>query len=369
MENEVRNIVNNGTSEYKSQVYDMLNYNTVVLEAGENINNHYYLTKHGGAIYINNFRDANGVFTGTVSGGAQIDNGVQPANIVTGWKEKNGWAFRLDNVIQPSITSVSTLLNKNEDKFRSFLDLCELLENSEILEWAGISLTAEVGPAPVEKYIIFSDKSQKALDLNVNFFNGYNYTFYAPDNDAMDIAFNEGLPTVEEVTNLYEENSADDVPEEQVVEAKATLLNMLMEIRAFIRYHFQNNSVFADNSVPRATYQSMYSSELGIPVNITSSASNGRLSVTDNSGRTIVIDANDHSKLVNKMTRDYEYDKNRENASSIAVSSFATVHQISQPLCFDASGRFDAGWRTAAARKAAARNYKQLRYKANNLKD
>lgn len=369
VENEVRNIVNNGTSEYKSQVYDMLNYNTVVLEAGENINNHYYLTKHGGAIYINNFRDANGVFTGTVSGGAQIDNGVQPANIVTGWKEKNGWAFRLDNVIQPSITSVSTLLNKNEDKFRSFLDLCELLENSEILEWAGISLTAEVGPAPVEKYIIFSDKSQKALDLNVNFFNGYNYTFYAPDNDAMDIAFNEGLPTVEEVTNLYEENSADDVPEEQVVEAKATLLNMLMEIRAFIRYHFQNNSVFADNSVPRATYQSMYSSELGIPVNITSSASNGRLSVTDNSGRTIVIDANDHSKLVNKMTRDYEYDKNRENASSIAVSSFATVHQISQPLCFDASGRFDAGWRTAAARKAAARNYKQLRYKANNLKD
>lgn len=369
VENEVRNIVNNGTSEYKSQVYDMLNYNTVVLEAGENINNHYYLTKHGGAIYINNFRDANGVFTGTVSGGAQIDNGVQPANIVTGWKEKNGWAFRLDNVIQPSITSVSTLLNKNEDKFRSFLDLCELLENSEILEWAGISLTAEVGPAPVEKYIIFSDKSQKALDLNVNFFNGYNYTFYAPDNDAMDIAFNEGLPTVEEVTNLYEENSADDVPEEQVVEAKATLLNMLMEIRAFIRYHFQNNSVFADNSVPRATYQSMYSSELGIPVNITSSASNGRLSVTDNFGRTIVIDANDHSKLVNKMTRDYEYDKNRENASSIAVSSFATVHQISQPLCFDASGRFDAGWRTAAARKAAARNYKQLRYKANNLKD
>lgn len=369
-DNDIPNIIVNGTtSNYKSQVYDMLNYNTVVLDAGEELTNHYYLTKHGGAIYINNFRENNGVFSGTVAGGAQIDNGIAPANIVTGWKEKNGWAFRLDNLIQPSIISVNKLLNDHSEKFSSFVDLCNVFESSDLLEWAGIAGTAEVGPAPQEKYIVFSSKSSKALDLNVNFFNGYNYTFYAPDNDAMTEAYSLGLPSAERMREIYETYSADDIPEEEVTEAKAELLNMLMEARAFIRYHFQNNSVFADNNVPRTTYQSMYSSELGIPVNITISSTNGRLSVTDHAGKTIVVNANSNDKLVNKMTRDYEFDQRATAATSIAVSSFAAVHEISTPLCFNANGRYDAQWNTAAARKAAARNYKQLVYKANNLKD
>lgn len=371
VQNEVANIVSNNTSPYKSQVYDMLNYNTVVLDEGAGIDNHYYLTKHGGAIYINGFRDNNGTFSGTVYGGAQIDNGIEPAHIVAGWKEKNGWAFRLDNVIQPSITSVRKLLTTNEDRFSSFNELCDVFGNTDLLEWAGISGTAEVGPAPQEKYIIFSAKDGKALDENVNFFNGYNYTFYAPDNEAMTAAYAKGLPTAEAINDLYDTySSAEDISEEELTEKKAELLNMLMTVRAFVRYHFQNNSVFADNNVPQATYQSMYSSELGIPVNITISSSNGRLTVRDHSGQTITINANSSDKLVNKMTRDYEFDSNATGSpSSIAVSSFAAVHEVSTPLCYTTSGRFDAQWSTAAARKAAARNYKQLVYKANNLKD
>lgn len=369
--NTVANIITNGTSSpYSSQVYDMLNYNTIVLDEGESLTNHYYLTKHGGAVYINNFRDNNGVFTGTIAGGAQIDNGVAPANIVAGWKEKNGWAFRLDNVIQPSITSVNSLLNNNEEKFSSFLELCNLMTNrTDILEWAGIALTADVGSAPSERYIIFSNKNGKALDYNINFFNGYNYTFYAPDNAAMTTAFAKGLPSSQDIEDFFDRYNTDDISEEEATEAKATMLNMLMTVRAFIRYHFQNNSVFADNNVPQTTYQSMYSSELGIPVNLTIASSNGTLTVRDHAGQTITINANSSDKLVNKMTRDYEYNTAKESASSIAVSSFAAVHEISTPLCYNANGRYDAQWSTAAARKAAANNYKQLVHKANNLKD
>lgn len=370
---DVSNIVTGGTSsDYASQVYEMLNYNTIVLDEGEEIVNHYYLTKHGGAIYITNFSDANGVYSGTVCGGAQIDNNATPAHIEQGWKEKNGWAFRLDNVIQPSITSVNKLLRNNEDRFTEFLDICGIFDDTELLEWAGISGSASEtgGTAPQERYIVFSGKSNKALDMNVNFFNGYNYTFYAPNNDAMQAAYEKGLPTYEQIQKIYEDYSFAEVEgtasEDEVETAKAQVLNMLVALRAFIRYHFQNNSVFADNDVPQVTYQSMYSSDLGIPVNITVQSTNGRLTVTDATNNSIVINADDNTKLVNKMTRDYEYDQDKSTAKSIAVSSFAAVHEISTPLCYNASGRYDAAWSTAAAKAAAGKNYKQIRIKANN---
>lgn len=348
VQSEVKNIVSSGSSAYASQVYDMLNYNTVVLDAGEEITNRYYLTKHGGAIRIDGFRDEGGNFTGTVLGGAQIENEAIPAaRIEQGWREKNGWAFRLDNIIQPSIISVNKLLNDNKDRFQSFLNLCAIFDDDNLMEWAGISgaKPANGGVAPRERYFVFSGKEKKALDMNVNFFNGYNYTFYAPDNAAMEKAHNEmGLPTYQELLDVYNQYAGNDEADpNEVANAQQRVKDQLDIIRAFIRYHFQNNSVFADNYVKETTYQSMYSSELGIPVNITTKSTDGVLTVTDarGEGYEIVIDANDGSRLVNKMTRDYEYDKERESATAIAVSSFAVVHQISEPLCFNKSGKFN----------------------------
>lgn len=364
----ITNIVNSsGSSDFASQVYDLLNYNTVVLDAGEEIVNNYYLTKHGGAIHLTDFAEANGVFSGYVSGGAQIDNGATPAKIEKGWKEKNGWAFRLDNVIQPAITSVNNLLNTHTDRFQSFLDMCAIFDETDVLEWAGISGTAAIGTPPQQRYIVFSGKGGKALDMNVNFFNGYNYTFYAPDNTAMEIAYSKGLPTYEEIHADFDKYSMaeeDEYPVAEVNAAKARVLEKLIALRAFVRYHFQNNSVFADNLVPNTTYQSLYSSELGIPVNINIESNDGVLTVKDEAGQTIQIKANDAERLSNKMTRDYEFDQAKESAKAIAVSSFAVVHQISTPLCYSTSGRYDDNWS-----KASARSYRQLVNLANNIKD
>lgn len=379
----VTNIINTDgkTSDYASQIYDMLNYNTVVLDAGEEIVNKYYLTKHGGAICLSNL----GEVGSTVSGGAQIDNNAEPAMIEERWKEKNGWAFRLNNVIQPAITSVHKLLSNNEDQFSEFLDFCGTFDDSGLLDWAGIKTTAEKGPSPQQKYIVFSGKEGKALDLNINFFNGYNYTFYAPDNKAMEIAYAKGLPRYEELVAIYEEYGNIDeseYPEEEraaimaeIAAKKAEVLAKLMSMRAFVRYHFQNNSVFADNVVPAMTYQSLYSSELGIPVNITSQGADGVLTIQDtNPTRAITIDANDSQKLVNKMVRDYEFDTAGGSPTSIAVSSFAVVHQISEPLCFDydevknPEGRYDTAWNNHGTGVAKTLNYARMVNLANNIK-
>ena len=373
----VQNIVRTtGGSDYASQVYDLLNYNTVVLDAGEEVVNNFYLTKHGGAIYLKDFKEVDGKYSGYVYGGAQLDNGATPAKIETGWKEKNGWAFRLDNIIQPSITSVNKLLNNHIDRFEKFLDMCTILEYADLLSWAGISAEEKVQgspeTAPQFKYLVFSERNQRALDLNVNFFNGYNYTFYAPDNAAMDIAYANGLPTLEEMESVYLKYvSAEEgeYPEDEIKAAKAVVLSKINALRAFVRYHFQNNSVFADNLVKKTSYQSLYSSDLGIPVNITSQSTDGVLTVQDESGQTLTFKADDTQKLVNKMVRDYEFDANRESASSIAVSSFAVVHQTSTPLCYSKSGRYDDAWRTEAAVQATARNYGQLVKLANNFNE
>ena len=88
------------------------------------------------------------------------------------------------------------------------------------------------------------------------------------------------------------------------------------------------------------------------------------LTVKDEAGQTIQIKANDAERLSNKMTRDYEFDQAKESAKAIAVSSFAVVHQVSTPLCYSTSGRYDDNWS-----KASARSYRQLVNLANNIKD
>ena len=216
------------------------------------------------------------------------------------------------------------------------------------MAWAGISSTAmeEGQTPPIDRYIVFSGKEGRALDNNVNFLNGYNYTLYAPDNAAMQIAHEQmGLPTHEQINAIYEAATSEDATSEEEAAGKAKAKKMIDAVRAFVRYHFQNNSVFADNHVKETTYQSLYSSDLGIPVNITSESAGGVLTITDAANQHIMIDANANDRIVNKMARDYEYDQDKKTATSIAVSSFAVVHQVSTPLCYNKSKRYDDAWR------------------------
>ena len=84
-----------------------------------------------------------------------------------------------------------------------------------------------------------------------------NYTFFAPDDDAMKKAYALGLPTEEQLMEIFDKYNGhdDEYSEEEMIEAKAQVLNMLNALRAFVRYHFQNNSVFADKNVKKAVFK------------------------------------------------------------------------------------------------------------------
>lgn len=359
-----------GETAYGMQVTDMLNYHTLVLAEGEKLGtNKYYLTKHGGAIELTDFKqsyDAKGniTFTGKVRGAAQIQfPNIPVSNIVEGSAKDNGYALMVDAPIQPAVTSLYSVINSaaNKDNFTKFMEIVNGIRNQNLLTWLGVPTAVYDNsknppvvtvPSKQDNYVTFT--ADNALDQNVKFFNGYNYTFFAPDNNAVEIAQTTmGLPTMQKITEIYTNYSDLEAgyTEEQIKQAKTDCLAMVDCLRAFVKYHFMNNSVFADNYRKATQYQSMHSSDLGLAANINVKSDAGVLYVADatamdDDGNVVWSKANtinaNSSSIVNAMTRDYVYDKEAAQATAIANSSFAVVHQVSKPLCFEKE-RYDIG--------------------------
>ena len=127
---------------------------------------------------------------------------------------------------------------------------------------------------------------------------------------------------------------------------------MIETISNFIRYHFQDNSVYADNKVTGGEYYTANTDTLGISVKLrVLDGSNGEFKVRDARGNEVTVSANGGHK-VNMMTRDYVFNNTAVNATQLLSSSFAVVHEIATPLNPNANtDRYDALWNTAGAKR------------------
>lgn len=373
-----------------NRLKDMLETHTVIhedntattgineTETGMECNKHYYLTKNGAAIYVDKAdRRKNGM---TIKGGwllngiGQIEP-VSNSNLdycsVIGFDDKsaqsngygNGFAYMIDEPIQPAIESVYSILNSNKN-FSKFFDLCQ--PSSVALDSCGIDDTASR-----DKFTIFSnrggipcynaDGSVASSATNVRFFNNYNYTVYVPTNEAMDEAFAKGLPTWEEVEALaledYElDGNGEPRTAEQIEKLTAArnekVLAMSTAIINFVRNHFQDNSVFADlPKMNSSVFETATLNTSGVysKVSVSSegatSLANAKLSIKDANGH-VSHTTNDK----NLIARDYITAK----GASITSSSSAVIHGIDHVLDYKTltNGRYDSDWSTTArARK------------------
>lgn len=315
-----------------SQLVDILNYHTVLMESGETFgHNKYYKTKHGGEICL----QGNGEAGSSIVSGAQIDNGAAPSVIKAVYNEKNGTAFRVSNIIQAPQNSVAKTL-KNNDQFSEFYEACAGFSATDILKWAGISdVTNTFGTTEQDQYIIFTSTygtgknaiKKACLDENVKMFNTYNYTLYAPDNAAMEEAYANGLPRWSNIQAIFEEYG-DEAPDN----VRAEVLEKIKAIREFVRYHFQSISLYADKTVEGGTYQTLATNELGLAREIKVSGGNDKIVVTDGADIQHVVDANASGKVANAMARDYWFNSSAQSATAITTSSFCAVHEISKPF-------------------------------------
>jgi len=192
---------------------------------------------------------------------------------------------------------------------------------------------------------------------NVRFFSNYRYTVYVPSDAAVQAAIDAGLPTWKSINSFLE---LDKEPEErsELTDAEEEARNlkaaaMVTTLMNFLKYHFQDNSVFADTPKLQPTqYETAtLNNETGIYCKLTvSSTGNGTLSVKDIEGNTRNVNQN----FKNKLVRDYIVKQNQ-----ISASSFAVMHGIDGVLNFKklTNGRYDSDWATTGAAKRFIRQY------------
>ena len=210
---------------------------------------------------------------------------------------------------------------------------------------------------------------------NVRFFNNYRYTVYIPTNEAMKQAEKAGLPTWQHLRDILEldvdPEDRKDLSDEQVKERNEKLKAAVTEIINFLKNHFQDNSVFADEP---ARHRTVYETATivttaenddeestgggtGVYCKVyVSSTGNGTLDVTDATGATHHI-TNDK----NIIARDYVTDgKNNAKDNRIVSSSSAVIHGIDGVLNYRKleNGRYDTAWSTVAKAKKYLKKYK-----------
>lgn len=339
-----------------SQLVDILNFHTVLLESGETFgHNKYYKTKHGGEICL----QGNGQAGSSIVSGAQIDNGAAPSVIKAVYNEKNGKAFRISNIIQAPQNSVAKTLKIN-DQFSEFYEACSGFSATDILKWAGISdETNSFGTTEQDQYIVFTSTygtgknaiKKACLDENVKMFNTYNYTLYAPDNAAMEEAYANGLPRWSDIQALFEKYG-DEAPDN----VRAEVLEQIKAIREFVRYHFQSISLYADKTVEGGTYQTLATNELGLAREIKVSGGNDKIVVTDGANIQHVVDANASGKVANAMARDYWFNNSAQSATAITTSSFCAVHEISKPFYLFKDSKGKPTWKPSVVNACAKAN-------------
>jgi dephospho-CoA kinase len=199
------------------------------------------------------------------------------------------------------------------------------------------------------KYLVFiGDKDNKAAGTSyyasnsealVRFFNNYNYTVYVPTEEQIEAAKAKGLMTWKEIekwvsdkTNKYENELSD--------EDKAKAQTMITVLVNFVKYHFQDQSLFVDNVTNNRQYQTscidnVTNSYLSLGVEQSPSA----LSVVDRFGNKVSVTDSEANR--NLLARDICYDSGYSSADLVKNSSYAVIHQLNGYLNFNAKEDYD----------------------------
>lgn len=393
---------NIAAAQVNNRLKDLLDSHIIVhsdaeSKTGFGSHNQYYVTKGGSAVKIStepdytlspNFEQTQTGFH--VQGGFQIDNDTVCTVLRTYDRRQettgygNGMTYVIDKPIQTTMKSVYSVLEGEGETspFYQFFKLCSV--DADLLERAGVADSVkklEDKDTEIEKYTIFTS-SQNGLTDNVRFFNSFRYTVYVPTNEAILDAIDHGLPTWEEISEVIttgegEVQALTDAggTEEQILEKtreyKYKAQAMITCLVNFLKYHFQDNSVFADhNAIEPTKYETACINDQTNryrSVKI-SSDGNGTLYVrsvysTDASGTDVegpLRHVTSDETLRNILTRDYTLNTRARNATTVETSSYAVVHQIDGVLNFKqlTNDRYDTDWATTGAAKRFLAKYR-----------
>ena len=359
----------------KKLLIEMVNHHIVVHDnndvQGINAERKYFLSREGAPIMVTSTgkRGKGTTLMGGLAEQLQGTGAAYQSTITAEYdqtREKNGYGngmtYLLDRPLQATTHSAYQILTKNTD-YAEFMKLCDGL-NTDVLDKAGLydSLKAKklddaAGKEREKvalKYYVFVAGNKAGQVFNagtkddklVRFFNNYRYTIYAPTNEAVKAEVDKGLPTWEKIEKYLTDNLqaevklADDKSNQKEVDAvnkhngevKIKAQAMITTLVNFLKYHFQDESVFVDNVTSKEEYStSSVNNETKVYMKLNVSQTPNSIVLKDESGQTVSVVA-----PYNQLVRDANYD--RETAPQyIRSSSYAVVHTIGKALLFDKS--------------------------------
>lgn len=382
--------INSGSGKtIASILVDMMDQHIVVHDnddvEGINSSRKYYVSRGGAPVYVldkGQSTDKSYNIGMKVNGGYQVQlkGDEYPANdhdcVVTESYDMtsesngygNGMTYLIDRPMQPTTNSVYALMNSNPDQYSEFFNLCQFYLTTDQLEAMGRRDSTwndshAEWKAEQNKYRVFTttDVNPANGEQLIRFFNNYRYTIYIPTNAAIQEAYAKGLPTPQQIYDFIDANTtyeADDVDQENgkmTADAQAKALAMATMLVNFVKYHFQDETVYVDNVEAENSYQtSCIDYDINSYISMDVKQSNGAIEVTDQNGSKVNVIA-----PYNVFARDANFDNAVGSATSFKVTSFAVLHQIDKPLSFMPleGGRYDSAWATSKKAEAFVKKY------------
>lgn len=324
----------------QNRLEDLIDYHIIVDDVEDCRNGKvYYRSKGNGTVKVTPMGDGFNFY-----GGYQIEQDstifISNANIKDQTQEGNGKTYiTTRSLMQPSHQSVyKSLLQYAQDESGDFYKFVQLM-----------MMTGALG----------LDDTYASSGYIVTSFNTYHYTLYMPDNEAVERAYQNGLPRYDEaeifadsVEIWVEENRNMEYVNQLIADgtiyldtdnrfnAQAYKDSILQVVTDFVNYHIQDNSVYIGGGNVSGNYETVALDPVtNTFYRLEVTADNDNMTVKDAMGnvRTIVKEDGKY----NIMARDYLFgpkpDKGRldlEDATHIETSSFAVIHKISDALYF-----------------------------------
>ena len=223
-------------------------------------------------------------------------NSAHQATILKAYQKSNGKAYEIDGLLQNTHSSVFDVLSSREE-YKEFFNICEAI---------GIFASSA------------ADKSA-ALNRIVSFLTRYHYTVYVPTNRAIRQAQQEGkIPTVDAYERETDKELKDAMEER--------LIN-------FVRYHFQDNSIFIkgahESDVEYLSSTLNPATKKFYPIKVTNTGSS--ITLTDAKGGVAHVVA--ENGLCNQLARDIILNAQvADKATEISSYAYAVIHQIDKVL-------------------------------------
>lgn len=331
----------------------------------------YYKAKNGGALVVDMSNPNEPLF----QGGEQVENGHHVTTKAIYADQLNGASYNTVQYEEPTTTHLYSGLPTPSTKSlykqvrlsageTSDENVFELDENAPFCEFYKLMdpiasdcnleelLLAMFPDAQANKVRSDSMKNYSVFytaktNNNVNgtivngvpIFSGYNYTVYIPSNEAVKEFINSGMPVWEDIKACAAGTGAYSIQGPAPLQAAAAM----RQLRDFIRYHFQDNSIFVDNNSINGEYETQTIGASGTYLRVGVNAGDGYITITDERGNEANVIKEDgmENKTWNLLCRDFEFKATGNVPVAIVRSSFSVAHQLDNVLTFKALYGYD----------------------------